>query len=159
RGASDQDVDNLVQANLNTLGIGPAFGLNVQSVTRDRRFGQTIVRVQLTDGRGNAAVPFDNHGILTFRSDRRLADYYSPLSALDGSRVQTPMQTQSKALALMNAAKTLRLDQHDAPLSLVRRAGHLTIEARVLRTEGFLCWVEAFTPEHPEGERREVITP
>jgi hypothetical protein len=59
------------------------------------------------------------------------------------------MQTQSKVLSLMNVAKTLRLDQHAAPLSVVRRGERLTIEDRVLRTEGFLCWVEAFTPERP----------
>jgi len=29
----------------------------------------------------------------------------------------------------------------------------------VMRREGFTCWVEAFTLEHPEGQRRQVITP
>lgn len=28
-----------------------------------------------------------------------------------------------------------------------------------MRSEGFYSWVEAFTMEHPEGKRREVITP
>jgi hypothetical protein len=39
--ASDKRVDKLVQSNLDRLGIGPDFGLKLQSVTRDSRFGQT----------------------------------------------------------------------------------------------------------------------
>src|SRR5437867_12958321 len=35
-GASAQQVDSLVQANLDRLGIGPDFGLVIQSVTRDQ---------------------------------------------------------------------------------------------------------------------------
>src|SRR5262249_24062480 len=70
---SDPIVEELVQANLDKLGVGPDFGLKLQSVTRDDRFGQTIVRVQLTSGRGDGATLFNNHGILVFRRDGVLA--------------------------------------------------------------------------------------
>ncbi|HYV04558.1 MAG TPA: hypothetical protein VFB82_08235 [Blastocatellia bacterium] len=156
--ATVQKIDRLVQANLDKLGIGPDFGLKLQSVTRDQRFGQTIVRVQLTDGRGSDAPLLENHGILTFRADGTLADYHSPLPSDDGSLAT--MQTQARGQALMSAARGLRIDQHGAPLSIVRRPnGQLSIEARVMRTSGIYCWIEAFTLEHPEGERREVIIP
>lgn len=36
--ASDEKIERLVQANLNKLGIGPDFGLKLQSVARDERF-------------------------------------------------------------------------------------------------------------------------
>jgi hypothetical protein len=156
--ASDQDVDNLVQANLDKLGIGSEFGLKLQSVTREGRFGQTIVRVQLTDGRAGEAALFDNHGILTFRADRTLADYHTPLPSDATSQVHT--QSTVRVLALVNQAKQFGLDHRGELLSIVRRPkGRLTVEARVMRSEGFTCWIEAFTLEHPEGERREVITP
>lgn len=155
---SEKKVDRLVQANLNKLGIGQDFGLKLQSVTRDGRFGQTIVRVQLTDGRGSDAPLLENHGILTFRADGTLADYHSPLPSDDSS--QATIQMQARGQALMSAARGLRIDQHGAPLSIVRRPdGQLSIEARVMRTSGIYCWVEVFTLEHPEGERREVIIP
>src|SRR5262249_34395690 len=67
RRRSDSYVDELVQANLDRLGIGPDFGLKLQSVTEDDQYGQTIVRVRLTLGRGDGATPLDNHGILVFR--------------------------------------------------------------------------------------------
>jgi hypothetical protein len=156
--ATVQKVDRLVQANLDRLGIGPDFGLKLQSVTRDTRVSQTVVRVQLTEGRGDDAVPLENHGILTFRANGTLADYYSPLPSEDSSQ-NVQMQMQVRARALMNNARELRIDQHGAPLSIVRRPdGRLTVEARVMRTSGIYCWVEAYTLEKPEGERREVIT-
>ena len=158
KSASDQDVDNLVQANLDNLGIGPEFGLKVQSVTRDRRFGQTIVRVQLTDGRSEDAALFENHGILTFRANRTLADYHSALPSEAASQMNA--QSSVRAQALVGQAKRFGLDRRGGLLSIVRGPlGRLTVEARVMRSEGFYSWVEAFTMEHPEGERREVITP
>ncbi len=66
----DREVEPLIHANLDTL-VGPDFGLKLQSVTHESRllgrisFGQTIVRVQLTEGRGDDAIPLDNHGILS----------------------------------------------------------------------------------------------
>jgi hypothetical protein len=156
--ASDQDVDELVQANRDRLGIGPEFGLKLLSVTRDRRFGETIVRVQLTDGRGTDDGLFDNHGILTFRSDRTLADYHSPLPSDGTSHIRA--HSNVRARAVINQAKQFGLDHRGGLLSLVRRPdGQLTVEARVMRTEGITCWVDAFTLENPQGERREVITP
>ena len=158
RDPSDRKVDKLIQANLDRLGIGPEFGLKLLSVERESRFGKTILRVQLTDRRGNGAALLDNHGILAFRADGTLADYHSPLPSDDGMHAQ--METQATARALMGAARALRIDQHGAPLSIVRGSdGQLSLEARVMRTSGIYCWVEAFTLEHPEGERREIIIP
>lgn len=157
-GSSDQDIEQLVQSNPEKLRIGPDFGLKMQSVTRDRRFRQTIVRVQLTDERGDDAELFDNHGILVFRKDGTLAEYFTPLPENGGLHAQ--MQTQAKARTLMTKARQLNIDQHGAPLSIVRRAdGRLTVEARAMRSKGFYSWVEAFTLEHPEGERRQIIIP
>jgi hypothetical protein len=150
--ASEQAVDGLVQANLDNLGIGPDFGLILQSVTSDRRFKQTIVRVQLTEGRGSDAPLFDNHGILTFRADGTLADYHSPLPSDFFSHAQ--------ALALIDLAKQFGLHLHGAPLSIVRKPdGQLTVEARVMRGSGMNTYIEAFTLENPWGEFREIITP
>jgi len=156
--STDQDIEQLVRANLDRLGIGLDFGLKLQSVIRDNRLGQTIVRVQVTDGRGNDATLLENHGILVFRSDGTLADYHSPLPSDEGLNVQSRMQVQARGL--MEEAKRMGIDQRGARLSIVRmQDGRLTIEARVMRTEGSNCWVEAFTLEHPEGARREVIIP
>jgi hypothetical protein len=158
KNASDKKVDKLVQANLDQLGIGPDFGLKLQSVIRDERFGQTIVRVQLTDGRGDDAPLFDNVGILTFRADRTLADYYSPLPEDAASSVRTRANAQT--LLLVNQAKRFGLDHRGGRLAIVRRpGGRLAVEARVMRSQGIYAWVEAFTMEHPEGERREIIIP
>jgi pimeloyl-ACP methyl ester carboxylesterase len=156
--ASIHKLERLVQGNLDLLGIGPDFGLKLQSVTRDGRFGKTIVRVQLTDGRSSDAALLDNHGILTFRADGTLADYHTPLPSEGTSPIQT--QSHVRALAFVNQAKQLGLDRRGGLLSIVRRPdGQLTVESRVMRSEGIYCWIEAFTFEHPEGERREVIVP
>jgi hypothetical protein len=158
RKTSDKAINKMLQASLDELGIGPEFGLKLQNVTRDPRFGQTVVRVQLTEGRGDDAVPMDNHGILTFRDNDTLADYYPPLSNEGASK--TRLQSWSEGRSLMARAKLLTLDHHGAPLSIVLRAdGHLTVEARVMRSKGFYCWMDVFTLENPHGERREIITP
>jgi hypothetical protein len=157
RKTSEKAINKMLQASLDELGISPEFGLKLQSVTREPRFGQTIVRVQLTEGRGDDAVPMDNHGILAFRNNGTLADYYPPLSN-DGT-AQMRLQSQAEGRSLMARAKLLTLDHHGAPLSIVRRAdGQLTVEARVMRSRGFYCWVDVFTLENPRGERREIIT-
>jgi hypothetical protein len=148
--ASFQEVNTLVQNNLDRLGIAPDFGLALQSVTRDERFKQTIVRVQLTEGRGNGAVPLENHGILVFRANGRLADYHKPV----------PDATPSDPGRLISLARRLALDRHGVPLSIVRKPdGSLTVEARVLRGTGINSWMEAFTLDNPHGERRTVTTP
>lgn len=155
---SDRNVNKLVQANLEKLGIGQEFGLKLQSVSRERNFGQTTVRVQLTDGRGSDAALVENHGILIFRADGTLAEYYSPLPSEGTSQMRAESSVQ--ALALLKQARQSGLHHRGGLLSIVRRLdGQLTVEARVMRSEGIYCWVESFTLEHPEGERREVITP
>lgn len=150
-GVGAQAAAAMVTANLDRLGVGPGFGLAVQSVTRDERFRQTILRVQLTEGRGAAAVRLDDHGVLVFREDGTLADYHAP--------VPTQGAAGTEALALLGQARRLGLDEHGAPLALVRAEdGGLGVEARVLRGDGRSVWVDAFTLQAPEGERREVVS-
>jgi hypothetical protein len=158
RDASDRKVDKVIQANLDKLGIGPDFGLKMQSVARERRFGKTTVRVQLTDGRGDSAPLLDNHGILTFRANGTLADYHSPLPADQTSQIT--VQSNMEGPALVNEARKFGLDRRGGLLSIVRRPnGGLAVEVRVMRSEGIYCWLEVFSLDHPEGERREVIIP
>jgi hypothetical protein len=158
RRASSEKVNKLVQANLDRLGIGPDFGLKLQSVTRENRFGRRIVRVQLTEGRASDAPLFGNHGILVFRPDGTLADYYSPLPSEGASQVQAQSGAQTRSLVTL--ARRIGLDRRGGLLSIVRRAdGQLAVEARVMRSDGIHCWIEAFTMQHPEGERREAIVP
>jgi hypothetical protein len=150
-GRSAEEVDALVQTNLDRLGIGPDFGLVVQSATRENQHGQTIVRVQLTLGRGAGAVLLDNHGVLVFRADGRLADYHAPLPSDVGSH--------ALAMALIDHGRRLGLDRRGAPLSIVRTTGgQMTVEARVLRGDRLNVWLEAFTVANPHGERREVVS-
>jgi hypothetical protein len=158
--ASDDEVERLLQANLDELGIGVQFGLRLQSVTRDTLLGQTIVRVQLTEGHGSDAVALDNHGVLVFRQDGTLAGYHSPLSPDSAGPLRLQTETQRQMPALIERAKRLGLDRRGTPLSIVRRlGGQLTVEARVMRSQGFYCWMEVFTLENPRGERREIVTP
>ncbi|MEP7340234.1 MAG: hypothetical protein ABI977_21050 [Acidobacteriota bacterium] len=169
----------MLQANQDKLGIGPDFGLKLQSITRVNQDGQdgqpwqsrqlrpsrgqaqTIVRVQLTEGRGAGATPLDNHGILVFRASGGLADYHTPLPE-DG---QTALLTgnafaQTPALAKLSQAYQIHLNEHGVPLALVRTPeGRWTVEARVPRGEGPFAWMEVFTPDNPLGERHEVMVP
>jgi hypothetical protein len=155
---SDRKIDSVVQANLDNLGIGQDFGLRLQGFTTDSRSGNTIVRVQLTDGRGTDAAPFDNHGVLIFRADRSLADFCSPFPSEDSLHMRA--QSNVVGRTVVTRAKQMGLDQLGGRLSLARRAdGSLTAETRVIRGGRMNCWVEAFSIEHPEGQRREVITP
>ncbi len=158
----DSYLEDLLQANLDKLGIGPEFGLKLQSVTRDERYGQTIVRVQLTMGRGDGATPLDNHGILVFRRNGTLADYHAPIPPNESSQEQAQVQRiQAEQIRpLIIQAQQLRLDQRDIPLSIVRRPnGQLTVEARVMRGEGMNAYMEVFTLDKPQGERREIVIP
>jgi hypothetical protein len=160
-------LEQMLQANQDKLGIGPNFSLKLQSVTQSNPFSparglaQTIVRVQLTEGRGASAKLLYNHGILVFRANGSLADYHSPLP--EGG--QTALLAgeafaQTQALVKLNQARRFGLDEHGVPLALVRRAdGQWTVEARVLRSTGPLDWMEVFTPDNPQGERREITVP
>lgn len=150
-GWSPAAVGEVVQANLEALGVGPAFGLALQSVTRDTRAQRTIVRVRLTLGRGPVATPLDNYGVLVFRTNGTLADWHPPLppEVLGGG----------EAMAALDRARALGLDAHGAPLALVRGAdGRLTAEARVFRGGAMNPWMQAFTEARPGGERREVVS-
>jgi hypothetical protein len=155
----DNKVEELLQANYDKLGIGPDFGLKLQSVTSTRQ-GMTIVRVQLTSGRDEQATPLNNHGILTFRRDGTLADYHAPLPADTSPQAQAQTLEAIQIRTLFFQAKRLRLDEHGAPLSIVRRPdGQLTVEARVMRGEGINTYMELFTLNNPRGERREILIP
>jgi Beta-propeller repeat len=163
--ASVSEVDALIQAHLDALGIGAEFGLALQSVVRDRRFEQTIVRVQLTLGRGAGAELLNNHGILVFRENGRLADYHGPLPPVAPQlpaalRAQTQANAQVQARASLAWARQVGLDRHGVPLTLVRKPdGELTVQAHVMRGNGKNEYVEVFSLEAPQGERREVILP
>lgn len=159
---SDHEVEELVQANLDLLGVGPDFGLSLQEMVRDNHLGQIIVRVQLTLGRDGSGTPIDNHGILVFRQNGTLADYHAPLPPAPQGFLQTGdlshAQAQTQAPALFGQAKQLSLDQRGAPLSVVRMPnGQLTVEARVIRGEGLNTYMEVFTLDKPQGERREIM--
>jgi hypothetical protein len=164
RRPSDQEVERLLQANLDQLGIGPDFGLKLQGITYPSLPGpgaglyQTVVRVQLTMGRGEDAKPLDNHGILIFRENGMLADYHAPLPSDNNTSLLPDAFSQARALTLIGQANQLRLDQLGAPLSIVRGPqGRLTVEARVIRGEGVNAYMEVFTPDNPRGERREIL--
>jgi hypothetical protein len=166
----DHMIEQMLRANLDKLGIGPDFDLKLQSVTRINHFNrqsrpsrepaQTVVRAQLTRGRGEGLTPLDNHGILVFGASGRLTDYHSPLPQGDTSSLLPDVFAQTQAVMTLSRASQLRLDERGAPLSLVRKPdGQWTVEARVLRGEGLNAHLEVFTPENPRGERREVIVP
>jgi hypothetical protein len=171
---SDEMVERMVQANLDKLGIGPEFGLKAQSVTRlnlpggqsrgrvlpSRGPAQTIVRVQLMQGRGPDATPLDNHGILVFRASGLLADYHAPLPPQDHVSLAPDGFAQAQAVTTLYQAGRLGLDQHGAPLSIVRRpGGQMTVEARVMRGAGLNAYLEVFTLDNPRGARREILIP
>jgi hypothetical protein len=162
----DHKIEQLIQANLDKLGIGPDFGLKLQSVTRSnhlvRGMGpqQAIVRVQLTQGRGDSATPLDNHGILVFRASGMLADYHAPLPPDNHPSPLPDAFSQAQALTVIGRANLLSLDQFGAPLSIVRGAdGRLTVEARVMRGDGLNAYMEVFTLDNLRGERREIVIP
>lgn len=163
---SDQKVEEMAQANQDRLGIGPGFGLKLQSVTRINQFrptphpAQTIVRVQLTEGRGEGATPLDNHGILVFHASGMLADYHSPLPPGDDASLPPDGFAQAQAKTMIGQAQQLGLDKRGGPLSIVRSPeGRLTLEARVMRGEGINAYMEVFTLGNPRGERREIMIP
>jgi hypothetical protein len=163
----NDQIEQMLQANLDKFGLGPNFGLKLQSVTRldlahpARRLRPTIVRVQLTAGRGAGATLLDNHGLLVFRADGSLADYHTPLPGGRPNALLTGDEfAQTQALSALSQAYQLRLDEHGAPLALVRTPdGQWTVEARVLRNSGPFEWLEVFTPDKPQGERRIITVP
>jgi hypothetical protein len=166
----DQKIEQVVLANQHQLGLGPDFGVQVQSITRlehNRRgpvrrneAATIIVRVQLTQGRGDDAPRFDNHGILVFRPSGMLADFHSPLPPGEQAELSPNVFEQTQALAKLGQAHQFRLASHGAPLALVRQpSGPWSVEARVLRGQGINTWIEVFSLDNPKGERREIVIP
>lgn len=160
----DRKFEKYIAENLDELGIGPNFGLKTLSVTQERRVRKpngllwTIVRVQLTQGRGNGATPLDNYGILVFRTDGTLADWHSPMPSGQLQTVHSDGSIQAQSVQILSKAQAQRLDQHGVPVALVRRPdGTITAEARVLRGKGLNAYLEVFSSEKPGGERREIL--
>ena len=163
---TDEKIQKLLQENLEKLGIGPGFGLKLQSVTPGNRLrkmkalNETIVRVQLTEGRGIDATLLDNHGKLVFRADGTLADYHSPLPTGASPTALADGFVQAQALDAIRHAHRSRLNDRGIPLSIVSRSdGQLSVEARVMRGHGLNTYLEVFTLENPRGERREILIP
>jgi len=165
RQATDQEIEDLLRANLDLFGIGQDFGLKLQSVIREERRGQTIVHAQLTLGRGDGASLLNNHAILVFRADGLLADYHAPLAPylslqMGQSQARPQARETIQLRSLISQAKRFCLDQHGAPLSIVRKAdGQWSVEARVLWGEGLNSYLEVFTPDNPLGKRHEIMIP
>ncbi|HEX2485584.1 MAG TPA: hypothetical protein VHQ66_09800, partial [Myxococcota bacterium] len=168
RAASDAELGAWLRANLDALGVGPQFGLRLQSATRldrvrpDAGSGHAIVRVQLTLGREKGATPLDNYGILVFRANGELADYHAPLPASEPTATgrAASMQVQAEALGTLADARAIGLDRRGAPVAIVRgKDGRLEPEARVLSGDALDPHMVVFTREHPDGERREIVVP
>jgi hypothetical protein len=137
--------NQLIQDNLDKLGVGPEFGLRFQSYTVDAE-GRQIVRVILTRGRGDGAQRLDDHGVLVFRPDGSLMDYHGPLA---------PDVSPALALQRIDQAERLGLDQHGAPLALRQGTdGQLQVEAQLLQGNGIQSFLQVFSLDHPNGERR-----
>src|SRR5262249_21781631 len=129
------------------LGIAPEFGLMLQGWTVDTEARQ-IVRVQLTRGRGDRAECLDNYGVLVFRQDGSLMDYHGPLASGIDSAL---------ALQRIDEAERLGLHRHGVPLALIQGAGgQLRIEARILQGNGIDSFLQVFSLDHPEGQRRAI---
>ena len=158
--STDTDVAAFVEQHQNLLAPGSDFGLKLQSVTRlsgDAQ-GRTVVRVQLTHGRGADATPLNNQGIMVFRANGDLADYHSPIPGEHGHLAGPDQNLRANAAAAIVKARQARLHLYGVPLSLVRRAdGSISAEAHVLRGEGLNTHMIVFTAENPGGERREIL--
>lgn len=165
---TENQLEAFLQDRQDQLGISPDFGLKLQSITRLNRSGrgtnQTLVRIQLTQGRGTAATPLDNHGLLVFRADGTLADYQAPLppesSTATSQSFASATGRQAQAITLLRKARQMRMEKYGVPLSLVRRRdGQLTVEAHVHQGRGLNEHLMIYTPENPHGERRELWLP
>jgi hypothetical protein len=159
----DASIEAYILSHANDLGIGPEFGLRLQSISRTNGSGmspalkQTIVRVQLTEGRGEGSIPLENHGILVFRADGTLADYHAPLPG-HSHQLAADYFMQVQAASEIGKARQLRMSRFGVPLALVRQPnGRITVEARVIRGEGLNAYMEVFTPGNPRGQRHEII--
>jgi len=82
------------------------------------------------------------------------------MPSAERASLQPELFSQAHAKTAIGRAKQLRLDQRGAPLAIVRRAdGQLTVEARVMRGAGLNAYMEVYTLETPQGERREIGVP
>lgn len=137
----------LVADNLEKLGIGSHFGLNVQSQTVDKQ-GHHIVRLELTRGRGTDAEAIANNGVMVFRPDGTLADY------------QTTMPnglTEQKAIELLDQAHQAGLHEHGKLGFVKDDAGEWTVQVVVPKDEGAKLghYLEVRDLKHPNGYRTE----
>jgi hypothetical protein len=158
--STDTNAARFAELNQDVLGLGPEFGLKLQSVTRPGGAGQggMIVRVQLTQGRGADAKALNNYGILVFRANGDLADYHSAIPGAEPSGSVGNISAQMQAAAAIGRARQARLHLYGVPLTLVPLAdGSISAQAHVLRGEGINAHLMVFTPENPGGERREIL--
>jgi hypothetical protein len=119
-GNTPEAVSDFLQKNLKALGVGKDFGLTLQSHHVDAE-GRQVVRVELTDGRGEDAKALGNHGVMVFRQDGSLMDFQRPLPA---------GLTNEKAKELLTQARKAGLDTHGAPLAFAaREQGGFTVHA------------------------------
>src|SRR5690606_37319831 len=137
----------VVRDNLDTLGIPKSYGVNLQS-HEVNAFGEHIVRLELTEGRGDDAAAIANHGVMVFSPEGKLLGYETPMPVGLGS---------AKGLELLAAARKAGLEEQ-GKLGFVRAEdGGWTVSVVVPkpqetasgRTIG--ATYEVFDLEHPEG--------
>jgi hypothetical protein len=146
-GATQADVERLIQQNQDALGARPGFGLSFQGMEQDEQ-GRTIVRVGLMEGRDANAKLVGNTGTLVFRPDGTLEDSMSawPSESLTG--------TQAKAL--LDEGRRLGLDRQGI-MSLVPRAnGSFTVKV-FFTVQGQDAHRKIFSLDDPKGHRVELV--
>ena len=75
-------------------------------------------------------------------------DYHGPLA---------PGFSAAQALQRLDQAERLGLEQHGAPLAIRQAAdGQLQVEARMLQGHGIHSFLQVFSLDHPNGQRRDI---
>lgn len=112
-------LERLLQGSAARLGVPRGFNLSLQS-HQTNADGYQVVRVELTRGRGSAAQPVANHGVLVFRKDGSLVDFQSPWPQGLDARA---------ALGLLSQAKDAGLTQKGKPGFVRNAQGQWTVQA------------------------------
>ncbi|MEK7705926.1 MAG: hypothetical protein AAB426_13270, partial [Myxococcota bacterium] len=143
KATSKEALSAFVQEHLTQLGVDARFGLRLQSTQVDAD-GRTLVRVQLTEGRGERARALQNHGLVVFRADGTLCEYQPALP--------TGLSSADAAVLLAQATRT-QLDARGAgDVALVRDAeGKFTVQTVVAAPGRFDRALTVYSLEHPQG--------